>query len=50
MVDLENIWRDRDLSSALKVRVMKVLVWTTVNYGAEGWTLRAEEKKKNSVS
>ena len=46
MVDLENIWRDRDLSSALKIRIMKVLVWTTVNYGAEGWTLRAEEKKK----
>ena len=46
MVELENIWRDRDLSTALKLRIMKVLVWTTVNYGAEGWTLRAEEKKK----
>ena len=38
--------RDRDLSTKLKIRIMKVLVWTTVNYGAEGWTLRAEEKKK----
>ena len=46
MVELENILRDRDLSTALKLRIMKVLVWTTVNYGAEGWTLRAEEKKK----
>ena len=46
MVDLENIWRDKDLSTALKIRLMKVLVWTTINYGAEGWTLRAEEKKK----
>ena len=49
MIELENIWRDRDLSKALKIRIMKVLVWTTVNYGAEGWTLRAEEKKKNPI-
>ena len=46
MVELENIWRDRDLSKALKIRLMKVLVWTTINYGSEGWTLRADEKKK----
>ena len=25
---------------------MKTLVWTTIIYGAEGWTLRADEKKK----
>ena len=25
---------------------MKVLVWTTVTYGAEGWTPKSEEKKK----
>ena len=31
MVELENIWRDRDLSTALKLRIMKVLVWTKVN-------------------
>ena len=46
MIDLENIWRDRDLSTKLKIRIMKVLVQTTVNYGAKGWTLMAEEKKK----
>ena len=46
MVELDNIWRDKDLSNALKIRLMKVLVWTTINYGAEGWTLRADEKKK----
>ena len=50
MIDLENIWRDRDLSTALKIRIMKVLVWTTVNYCVEGWTLRAEEKEKNPIS
>ena len=25
---------------------MKTLVWTTMTYGAEGWTLKAEEKKR----
>ena len=30
----------------LKLRIMKVLVWTTVIYGAEGWTLKSEERKK----
>ena len=25
---------------------MKVLVWTTITYGAEDWTLKAQEKKK----
>ena len=43
---IRNNWRDKDLSKALKICIMKVLVWTTVNYGAEGWTLQAKEKKK----
>ena len=46
MVELENIWKDKDLSVPLKIKIMKVLVWTTLNYGAEGWTLKAEEKRK----
>ena len=25
---------------------MKVLVWTTVTYGTEGWTLKSDEKKR----
>ena len=46
MIELENIWRDKDLSVKLKIKIMKVLVWTTLNYGAEGWTLKAEERRK----
>ena len=29
-----------------KAKIMKVLVWTTVTYGAEGWTLKSDETKK----
>ena len=46
MVDLKNIWKDKDLSYELKIKIMKVLVWTTMTYGAEGWTLRADEMRR----
>ena len=46
MIDLRNLWKDKDLSNQLKIKIMKTLVWTTITYGAEGWTLRADEKKK----
>ena len=46
MIDLRNIWKDKDLSFPLKLKIMKILVMTTITYGAQGWTLRAEEEKK----
>ena len=46
MVDLKNIWKDKDLSYELKLKIMKVLVWTVMTYGAEGWTLRSDEMKR----
>ena len=46
MVSLKNIWKDKDLSPNLKIKIMKTLVWTTITYGAEGWTLKSEEKKR----
>ena len=48
MLDLKNIWKDKDLSFNLKLKIMKVLVWTTVTYGAEGWTLKSEKKENTS--
>ena len=30
MIDLKNIWKDKDLSYELKIKIMKVLVWTTM--------------------
>ena len=43
MKDLKNIWKDRDLSYELILKIKK-LVWTVMTYGAEGWTLQSDEK------
>ena len=34
------------MSYQLKMKIMKVLVWTTITYGAEGWSLKADDIKK----
>ena len=46
MIDLRNLWKDKNLSYQLKIKIMKTLVWTTITYGAEGWTLKTDDKKK----
>ena len=43
MIDFENSLRNRDLSTKLKLRIIKVLVWTTVIYGG---TSGQERKRK----
>ena len=43
MIDLKNIWKDKDLSHELKLKIMKVFVWTVMAYEAEGWTLRSDD-------
>ena len=40
MIQLENIWKDKNISMALKLKLLKCLIWTFMTYGAEGWTLR----------
>ena len=46
MISLKNIWKDKDLSYQLKMKIMKVLIWTTITYGAEGWSLKADDINK----
>ena len=45
MVQLENIWKDKNISTSLKLKLLKCLVWTVMTYGAEGWTLRQQDIK-----
>ena len=39
-VELTTIWKDKNVTSALKIRVMKLMVWAVFQYGVEGWTLK----------
>ena len=46
MTDLVTIWKDQDLSTRLKIKIMKTLVWSTVMYGSEGWTMKKRDKQR----
>jgi len=45
-VELTTIWKDKNVTSALKIRVMKSLVWAVFQYGVEGWTLKKSDRNR----
>jgi hypothetical protein len=50
MIDLQDIWNDRNLTKELKIQIAKTLVWNAVLYGLEGWTLtKADENRIMAV-
>ena len=46
MGGLTSIWKDRGVTMETKVKLVKVLVFPIVLYGAETWTLRKHERRK----
>lgn len=46
MIGLARIWKDRDLSVATKVRVVKALVFPVATYGCETWTLSKAQRAR----
>ena len=46
MGGLTSIWKDRGVTMETKVKLMKVLVFPIVLYGAETWTMRKHERRK----
>lgn len=44
--ELINIWKDRNINTVLKVRVMKQMVWAVFLHGAEGWTIKKSDKNR----
>jgi len=38
----QRIWKSRTISTGLKARLIKALVWPIVTYGSEAWTLNKE--------
>ena len=46
MGGLTSIWKDRGVTMETKVKLVKVLMFPIVLYGAETWTMRNHEKRK----
>ena len=42
---LKSIWRDKNISLASKVKLMRTLILSTFLYACESWTLTAEIEK-----
>ncbi|CAH2235409.1 jg13268 [Pararge aegeria aegeria] len=49
MDKLQKIWRNRNITKATKIRLVKALVFPIFLYASETWTLRESEKKKIDV-
>ncbi|XP_068213394.1 uncharacterized protein [Palaemon carinicauda] len=45
-VRLRRIWKDRNISIKLKIRLLRAIVIPTVIYGAECWILKKREEKQ----
>jgi len=45
-VVLASIWKDRNITTATKVKVMKSMVWVVFQYGVEGWTLKKSDRNR----
>ncbi|KAJ0179101.1 hypothetical protein K1T71_004813 [Dendrolimus kikuchii] len=43
---LGKIWRNRNITKATKMRLVRALVFPIFLYGAETWTIRESERKK----
>ena len=48
--DLVTLWKSKDLSLRLKVKLAKTLIWSVALYGCESWTLRKKEERMIHVS
>ena len=47
--DLADLWKSKDLSLNLKVKLAKALVWSIALYGCESWTIKKEEERMIQV-
>ena len=43
MINLDNIFKGRDITLSTKVNLVKVMVFPVVMYGCESWTVRKAE-------
>jgi hypothetical protein len=45
MTKLEKTMKDRDVTEATKIKIAETMIFPTVTYGSESWTVRNKEKK-----
>jgi len=46
MTELEKIMKDPDVKKATKIQIAETIVFLTVTYGSESWTVRKRKGKK----
>ena len=46
MIDLDSIFKGRDITLPAKVRLVKAMVFPVVMYGCESWTVKKAECKE----
>jgi hypothetical protein len=44
---LEKIMKDRNVKKATKIKIAETIIFPTVTYGSDSWTVRKRERKKN---
>ena len=44
MINLDSMFKSRDITLATKVILVKVMVFPVVMYGCESWTLKKAER------
>ena len=46
MIELQDVWNDKNLSKDLKARLVKALVWSALIYGTDAWTLFKSDENR----
>ena len=50
MINLDSIFKSRDITLPTKVRLVKAMVFSVVMYGYESWTTKKSEHRRIDVS
>ena len=46
MINLDSIFKSRDITLPSKVHLVKVMVFPVVTYGCESWTVKKAERRR----
>ena len=46
MINLDSIFKSRDVTLPTKVHLVKAMVFPVVMYGCESWTIKKDERRK----